>query len=265
MPSLSPQLLSGPVGGGKQVRDPGFGWSGPGCRARSWDRGPQLMLTTAPPAPLRHHFLRSRDTSTHPHPGGHLHQAFAGREAVLAPLCPHVLAHLEGAGWGLGENVRVPGGKQVSDLSSHEATSLPSPGSGRSLRDPGWGWRVSRLPCGVTQAARLSPWEPAGGTEGGEQPRAAGCSGRGAWRPGTGLGPFTVEGGGSSTSASSAPLVQSPSPWTPDCAEGSTPWGGLGLGVWAPGGLSDPGWPAGLGAPSRPRPHSERSRGLSGT
>lgn len=76
--------------------------------------------------------------------------------------------------------------------------------------------------------------------------------------------PLTSRVRASSRPGTLAPLLSWLSPQGPDWAGDSTPWGGLGLGAQAAGGLSDPGWPEGLGA-SRPRPHSERSSGLSGT
>lgn len=74
---------------------------------------------------------------------------------------------------------------------------------------------------------------------------------------------LTLGVGGSSGSDALPASVPSLCPQGPDWVGGCALWRGSRLGVWAVWGLSDSCWLEGLGA-SRPRPHSERSKGLSG-
>lgn len=124
----------------------------------------------------------------------------------------------------------------------------PQPSLGHSLQDPGWVQLAGQPGLRESGAGFLTG--PAAGL-------------------GVGTGGKTRAGLTSGMEASSgpgalAPLVPLLRPQGPDWASGFAPWGGSGLGVWAVWGLNLPGRPTGLGA-SWPRPHSERSRGLSGT
>lgn len=104
-----------------------------------------------------------------------------------------------------------------------------------------------------------------------EVPREEHSRGPGGCWPGPGVcggqergQALTAGVGGSSDSGALAPFVPLLSSQGPDWAGGSAPRDGSGLGVWALGGLGKPCRSGGFGA-SRPRPRSERSRGLSGT